>query len=350
MKQGVLVLDDDGRVVDLLDSREGIENLEVFDGFLCPGFVNTHCHLELSHLFGKLPEQTGLPAFIAQVPQQRGASKQEIQEAIVAADQQMWNNGIVAVGDISNTADTFALKANSPIYYHSFIELFGLAEEKATKIFEAGLALKQACPTSSSIVPHATYSVSQALFELIKEHQEGGLLSVHNQETATEDLLFEKGEGAMYEQLSAFGKLHISQQSALKTTLPKLAEVPTLLVHNTYTTAADVAWAAAENKQLYWCTCPQANLYIEGCLPNYANFKEVKMTIGTDSLASNHSLSIWEEVQTIREHTDIELNTLLTWACKNGAEFLQQPFLGSFEKGKRPGVNHIHQGKVKKVA
>ena len=60
IKEGVLVLDD-GVVVDLLESREGLENLEIFEGFLCPGFVNTHCHLELSHMLGKLPEQTGLP-------------------------------------------------------------------------------------------------------------------------------------------------------------------------------------------------------------------------------------------------------------------------------------------------
>ena len=71
IKEGVLVLDD-GVVVDLLESIEGIENLELFEGFLCPGFVNTHCHLELSHMLGKLPEQTGLPDFIAQVPKQRG--------------------------------------------------------------------------------------------------------------------------------------------------------------------------------------------------------------------------------------------------------------------------------------
>ena len=73
------------------------------------------------------------------------------------------------------------------------------------------------------------------------------------------------------------------------------------------------------------------------------------MTIGTDSLASNHSLSIWEEVQTILNNTDLELNTLLTWACKNGAEFLQFKDLGTFEKGKRPGVNLVNKNKVQRL-
>ena len=106
-------------------------------------------------------------------------------------------------------------------------------------------------------------------------------------------------------------------------------------MHNTYTSQEDVQWAESQHENLFWCTCPKANLYIEGRLPNYENFKGVKMTIGTDSLASNHTLSIWEEVQTILKNTDLDLNSLLTWACKNGAEFLQLKDLGTFEKRKK---------------
>ena len=146
-KEGVLVLDD-GVVVDLLESREGLENLEIFEGFLCPGFVNTHCHLELSHMLGKLPENTGLPDFIAQVPKQRKASVTIIQEAIAAADKQMQDNGIVAVGDISNTADTFALKSESPIYYHTFIELFAVDEVKGRSCFSTRFELQEKCPNT----------------------------------------------------------------------------------------------------------------------------------------------------------------------------------------------------------
>lgn len=349
IEQGVLVLDADGRVVDLLDSREGIENLEIFEGLLCPGFVNTHCHLELSHMLGKLPEQTGLPDFIAKVPKQRGASDDVIQEAILAADNQMQKNGIVAVGDISNTADTFAVKSQSPIYYHTFIELFAIDTQKAEVVFQQGLELKAQCQTPSSIVPHATYSVSQPLFKKIKEYNSGEIICLHNQETSTEDALFKYGSGVLYEQLKAFGELNVSGQSALQSALAQMPQASTLLVHNTYTTQEDVQWAEAQNENLFWCTCPQANLYIEGRLPNYKNFEGVKMTIGTDSLASNHTLSVWDEVQTIHKHSGIDFNTLLVWACKNGAEFLQLPHLGTFEKGKKPGVNWVSEKGVQKL-
>ena len=348
IKEGVLVLND-GVVVDLLDSIEGIENLELFEGFLCPGFVNTHCHLELSHMLGKLPEQTGLPDFIAQVPKQRQASTESIQEAISAADKQMQANGIVAVGDISNFSDTFTLKSESPIHYHTFIELFAIDAQKAEAVFQQGLELKQQCQTPSSIVPHATYSVSNLLFEKIKQYNSGEIVCLHNQETATEDTLFSQGSGALYNQLKAFGELNVSGLSALRTVLPKMPQASTLLVHNTYTSKEDVQWAELQHENLFWCTCPKANLFIEGRLPNYENFKGVKMTIGSDSLASNHTLSIWEEVQTVLKNTDLDLNTLLTWACKNGAEFLQLKDLGTFENGKKPGVNLVNEKGVKKL-
>lgn len=348
IKEGVLVLDD-GVVVDLLGSREGLENIEVFEGFLCPGFVNTHCHLELSHMLGKLPEQTALPHFITQVSKQREVSAASIQEAIAVADKQMQDNGIVAVGDIANTADTFALKLASPIYYHTFIELFAIDSAKAEWVFQQGLSLQEKCQTPSSIVPHATYSVSNLLFEKIEQHNSGEIVCLHNQETISEDALFSQGSGTLYNQLKVFGKLNVSGISALRTVLPKMPQASILLVHNTYTSQSDVQWAEAQHENLFWCTCPKANLYIEGRLPNYENFKGVKMTLGTDSLASNHTLSIWEEVQTILKNTDLDLNTLLTWACKNGAEFLQLKELGTFEKGKIPGVNLGHKNKVQRL-
>lgn len=350
MEQGVLVLDDDGVVHDLLDSREGVENLEVFEGFLCPGFVNTHCHLELSHMLGSLPEQMGLPDFIAKISKQRVASETVIQQAIMLADQQMQRNGIIAVGDISNTADTFIVKVESPIYYHTFIELFAIDAKKANAVFQQGLELKEQCQTQASIVPHATYSVSKDLFKNIKQHNSGEIICIHNQETSTEDALFEKGSGVLYEQLKVFGELNVSGQSALQTALVQMPQTPTLLVHNTYTTQEDVQWAEAQNDHLFWCTCPQANLFIEGKLPNYQNFTNVKMTIGTDSLASNHTLSIWDEVKTIQKHSELDINTLLIWACKNGAEFLQLDNLGSFEKGKKPGVCWVNEAGVKRLA
>jgi cytosine/adenosine deaminase-related metal-dependent hydrolase len=107
-----------------------------------------------------------------------------------------------------------------------------------------------------------------------------------------------------------------------------------LLVHNTFAKKEDIT---AD----YYCTCPKANLYIENTLPDYSIFDVSKLCVGTDSLASNDSLSILEELLVIQENSNFDMSTLLKIACKNGAEALGFESLGAFEKGKIPGVNLI---------
>jgi aminodeoxyfutalosine deaminase len=62
--------------------------------------------------------------------------------------------------------------------------------------------------------------------------------------------------------------------------------------------------------------------------------------LGTDSLASNHQLSIWAEIQALQTaFPNIPLAEMLQWATLNGAKALgMADTLGSFDKGKRPGV------------
>ncbi len=77
-------------------------------------------------------------------------------------------------------------------------------------------------------------------------------------------------------------------------------------------------------------------------MPDYNNFiaENATVTIGTDSIASNWSLSVLDELKTISKYDhEIPLQTLLLWATKNGAELLGFDPLGTIEKGKKPGLN-----------
>jgi aminodeoxyfutalosine deaminase len=119
-----------------------------------------------------------------------------------------------------------------------------------------------------------------------------------------------------------------------------------LLVHNTFSDEKDIRWALDYNAQTWFCLCPGANVFIEGRLPDVNLFLKYadKITLGTDSLASNHQLSILEEMKIISsKFPDVNLETLIKWATKNAADFLGFKDLGSFEKGKRPGINLIQQ-------
>jgi aminodeoxyfutalosine deaminase len=354
---GVITIDDNGTIVEVSSDKEIIDRgeVEVYKGIICPGFINTHCHLELSHMRGHIPENKGMTGFVKEIISKRGLfSEEEIQQAIVDAEKEMMRKGIVAAGDISNNNSTFQQKAKGNIYYHTFIEVFDLNPERATEVFENARSLQQQLSTlklSNSVIPHAPYSVSDKLFQLIYDNavKQNSILSIHNQESKEEDELFVSKAGIM---LQAFSQMGINMDfikqtgvSSLQSTLPKLpVSQKKLLVHNTYTSKDDIEFVTRNSKPgtIYWCTCPNANIYIEGKLPDYNLFIDANtlVTVGTDSLASNWSLSVLDELKTItKHHPQIPLQTLLLWATKNGAEFLGLTIAGTFEKGKKPGIN-----------
>ena len=352
IKNGVIVYDSDGTVEAVLNPEideiywEGIEK---FEGIICPGFINTHCHLELSHLKNKITEGTALHGFVKEIVSIRDNFTEEQRlKAIKIADKEMWNNGIVAVGDISNGNSTFKKKSESPINYHTFLEVFSLNPALANEVITKANALKTDYYHSNriSIAPHAPYSMSARLMALVNEFS-GNILTIHNQETASENELFLAKSGKLYEQLSSFSgdikKWMPTGKNSLPSYLPNFDKNKRiLLVHNTFTSQEDIAFAKAYSDSIYWCFCPNANEYIEKNQPNYSFFKNEQCTIGTDSLASNWRLSILDELKTIsKKNASISLETLIKWATFNGAQFLGFEKLGSIEKGKQPGLNLI---------
>ena len=93
---------------------------------------------------------------------------------------------------------------------------------------------------------------------------------------------------------------------------------------------------------IYWCLCPNSNLYIEDKLPplNLLIEKDCRIVIGTDSLASNKSISILEEIKTLQfSFPGLSLEELIKWATLNGAKALgEESSYGTIEKGKKPGL------------
>ncbi len=366
IENGVIVTDNNGKILKI-DNYEAHDPASVqhHEGVIVPGFINTHCHLELSHMKGLVPTGSTLIPFITDVVTKRAASTEKIQAAIEAAEKEMIDNGIVAVGDISNTTDTFAQKAKNNLSYYTFLEVFDfLQEDKALETMnkiteEVGKFLMPTTDNRKSYVPHAPYSVSKSLFGLIEianlfEEQKRGkvvhdkTISIHNQETQAEQDLFLNLTGAFYEFYARFGvsleKFKPKKRTPIFYALQYMNQKKrTLFVHNTLTTQADIQAAHTWSKNVFWATCPNANLYIENRLPNYKFFIEenARMTIGTDSLTSNWQLSVLEEMKTIQRYQSyIDFDSLLKWATINGAQALGfDKELGSLEVGKTPGLN-----------
>ncbi len=360
----VLVLANDGVVKTIIAEEEAGDGIEYFDGILCPGFINAHCHIELSHLKGMIAENTGLVNFVQAVMTQRQATNEQKETAINAAEQELYNSGTVAVGDICNTEDSLSLKKNSKLHWHNFIEVSGFVDAGAKKRFDDAREIERAFliqnKGSAVIVPHAPYSISQTLFGLINDATHNKTISIHNQECTAEDELYIHKTGDFLQLYKNFGiDIHSFEptgKSSLQSWLPYFTGRQKIIsVHNTFTKKDDLLFVEKIGKSddLFYCICANANIYIENTLPDVEMLMQQNcpIVLGTDSYASNRQLNIFEEIKTIRKNfPGISLGTVLQWATINGARALGiQNTFGSFEEGKKPGIVLLTEEKVIKL-
>lgn len=106
LENTVIVLDESNKILALDKIEEhDLTSVERYDGEIIPGLINTHCHLELSHLKGAANTGTGLLPFLNAVVSLRDFPEEEILQAIQNGDQEMQDGGIVAVGDICNLSN-----------------------------------------------------------------------------------------------------------------------------------------------------------------------------------------------------------------------------------------------------
>jgi len=363
----VLITDDWGKIENIVSISEAGDDIQTFTGILSPGLINCHCHLELSHLRNVIPPHTGLIEFLCSVVTKRDFPREVIDQEIIKAEKEMYDNGIVAVGDIGNTADTAPVKSKSKIRWQNFVEVLGFTDEKADeninhyKEVVKTLEQKLQIPNSkhrTSLVPHAPYSISPKTFELINELTKDQIISIHNQEHPAEDVLYKTGGGDYLNLFKIFGinesPFPVTGLSSIRSVLPHFNNGQTiLLIHNTFMPEEDVVFAkeyADENGiKLVWCLCVNANLYIENKTPPIEMFikHNCPIVLGTDSYSSNWQLSIAKEIQSVihaietvpRLKAVAPLEKILQWATIDGAKALRwDDELGSFEKGKKPGV------------
>jgi aminodeoxyfutalosine deaminase len=351
---GIIETNDDGTILKIRETGgKPVEEagLEFHSGIIIPGLVNAHCHLELSHLEGLITQLTGISGFVSEIAGHSAADPERIRSAAYRADRAMYLAGISAAGDISNTGYTLPIKMHSRIRYHTFIEVFGLNADQADERFDRAMRIAgefSAAGQRLSLSPHAPYSVSAKLWEKISAGQGlNGRISIHHDESQQERDLLEIGQGKLADYLRQSGfDLSVIPEEApdILGLLGKyVKDSEWILVHNTLTDPFRPAFSGRTG--LHWVLCPRSNLFIENRLPDLNGFagSGLNVCLGTDSLASNHSLSVLDEMKLIMEAApEIDFETILQWATMNGARALGlDDTAGSLEPGKNPGLVNI---------
>ncbi len=356
IRNGYVEYQDDGTIVGVGPCTDVASEQRFLDGAIVPGFVNAHCHVELSHLHGKFRKGTGMAGFIDQINELRDWAGREVKMQLVKKwMDKMWADGVSAMADISNDDSSFEVKASHPMYTRTFLEVFGSEPEMCDGVMRDVTELDNiaaAAGIDAAPTPHSCYTMSpQLLSASAAAGLDKGYLSYHSQESQEEEDLIRFGTGAMYEnrKRSGMSTPPVTGSSSLMYFLDRLADVRTapydghvLLVHNVCLGQEDIDAARKVMNNVFWAICPLSNIFIHNALPPVPLMRKngLSVMIGTDSLSSNDDLDMVKEMYCLQENfNDVPMTELLEWACLNGARFLSKDdLLGSLTPGKKPGI------------
>ena len=356
IRNGFVEYDDDGTILQTGVCADPAEEEVFLDGAVIPGFVNAHCHIELSYMWKLFRKGTGMAGFIDQINALRDTASLEDKLADIQIwMDRLWQRGVTAMADISNCADSFAIKAASPMYTRTFLEVFGTEPQDCAAVIRDVKALQEqalACGLDAAPTPHACYTMSPELLTAASaEGLRSGYLSYHSEETPEEDEMIRSGSGPMWENRKRAGMSTppVTGTSSLQYFLERLQQVHAapfdehiLLVHEVCMDQEGIDAVKAALNHPFIALCPLSNLFIHNALPPVELLRSngMKLTIGTDSLSSNDDLDPVAELFCLQENfPQVPLGEMLGWACRNGAEFLgKEAVFGTLEPGKRPGL------------
>lgn len=356
IRNGAVVLSDDGRIVefgtgqDILKkySDKSIQTVVSKNSVILPGLVNAHTHLELSMMKGVIPHGLPFSEWVFEAITKRF----QFSDATIFADcekqiRALESCGTVAVGDIANhSATSLPLLEKSTLYAVVYNEVTGFAGSIAKERFQEFVKKIPAVSDKKirhALAPHAPYSVSPELFRLIAEYN--GLekySTVHLAESKDESEFLMTGSGPMKEMIKKIGRWDENWKAPTTTPVSYMNKLgilnsKMLIVHAVHVSDEDIDLLKWHRVPI--CSCPRSNVHINvgGTSPVEKYLQAgLNVCLGTDSLASNEDLNLWNEMTFFKKiHPSISNEQIIEMATINGACALGlDSQIGSIEKGK----------------
>lgn len=324
LERGVVAIDEDR--ITAVEPRGGrTPDVDLGAAAVLPGLVNAHTHLDLTGMRGLAPPTPDFTGWLRQViAHRRGRTPEQVQADIRAGRAESLRYGTTLLGDISGDGGSWDVLADGPGRAVVFREILGLSKERASGAWadlDAWLASHPATPICRpGVSPHAPYSACASLFLAASASPVPAAL--HLAETAAEQELLALRRGPFVPFLKDLGAWAPDGLAGSVGHIVRLfnGPSPALFIHANYLPPDT---PIPRNGSIVYCPRTHAAF---GHPPHpFRAFlaRGVRVTLGTDGLASNPDLSLLEEARFLhRRHPDVPGDAVLRMATLSGAEAL----------------------------
>ncbi len=354
IENGELIVDEtSGKILSVLKSNKknypSVERSGDFRTIIIPGFINSHTHTDLTIKSDDKTPGVFSKWVMSLIEKRKSFSPDKQKRLRIKAFKEFIKSGTTLIGDII-PLDSFynindlLLKTKLVPKVKGFIELRGLDPRSSHAILNEFKAFYKKRKDilrenenyfSLGISPHSIYSVSEELFkEIIKENSKIRLkVAIHASEHLAETLFISGNGGDIA--VNLLPALNLTKFSKpLKTFSSPISYLDYLKILNQNTSIIHANEINDEDVEIIKKSganiihCPRSNAFFNSKKLPLKKILDrgITVSLGTDSLYSNKTLNILDELRYAKKiHSDISSKDLFAMATINGAKALSFP-------------------------
>jgi aminodeoxyfutalosine deaminase len=360
-------IDDVGKFPEVSAGYSGHEIIDLGDQVLLPGLINAHCHLDYTCLRGKIPPQKSFTDWIRAINSEKSKlSPQDYVSSINEGFAEAKRFGTTTIANLTAFPELIRRVPAAPIRTWWFAELIDVrSPDRANELVDSAVeSLKS--EQNYGLAPHALFTASKNLYQHCEETGAGNLLTTHLAESREEMEMFRDASGPLYEFLESIGRdmddcghgtplecFLRTRDSSTGRLFGIQNENNWLVAHLNELTESDFELLKKSKTKFHVVHSPRSHDYFDHKRFPFERLHAIgfNVCLGTDSLASNESLSLFEEMRAFqRNEPAISAERVLEMVTVNSASALcQQNSLGRIRPGFRAdliAISHTERGDV----
>lgn len=323
--------------IGLSGEHQDSEMVDYGDAVICPGFVNAHTHLELSGLADRVAPSSDFVDWLRRLVdciRAQPPTRENVQEAVRSGIEQSIRSGVTLVGDITShpqwSREMFSRSPLRSVSYGEVISIGKMRDHLHDRLDNASSQKFHSDHLRVGISPHAPYTVEPDAMRACVDRARSinAPLCIHIAETSDEEDFIRIGQGVFVDYLKSLNvwdeQIPISRCNSIELAHQTgMLTSNTILAHANYVSDDDIRLLG--DRGCHVAYCPRTHHAFDHSPHRFRELllAGVNVCLGTDSLASNPSLSILEELRFLREqHPDIPPSDLLAMGTIRGAQAL----------------------------